>query len=311
MFLLEPTCKDYIWGGTLLVERFGKGNGMSVVAESWELSTHPNGLSRLAGEEGSLRDYLRSEPAAGGAFVTADGDLPILVKLIDARRPLSVQVHPDDAYAARVGQRGKTELWHVLDATPDAYLYLGVNRAVSREEFETRIQNNTVEEVLKKVPVKAGESYFIPSGMLHAIGAGCLIYEVQQSSNLTYRVYDYGRVGADGKPRQLHIQDALAVSRLMPVDTTPPGAGGDVIVSCPYFVLRDVRVSVGSVLCAPEDSFCHLLCVEGTAQAIQGDRRLSVSAGTSLFLGAGERLTLQGNGKFMAVSLSNTQKVSG
>lgn len=310
MFLLEPACKDYIWGGSLLAERFGKGHGMPVVAESWELSTHPDGLTRLAGKKHSLRDYLQNEPAAGGAFVTPDGDLPILVKLIDAQKPLSVQVHPDDAYAARVGQRGKTELWHVLEATPDAYLYLGVSRPVSREEFEERIRNNTVEDVLKKVPVRAGESYFIPAGMLHAIGAGCLIYEVQQSSNLTYRVYDYGRVGVDGKPRQLHIEDALAVSRLSPVDTTPPGTVADVIVSCPYFVLREVQVSAAVPFDAPAESFCHLLCVDGAVTAIQDEQSLSITAGAGLFLKAGESARLEGTGKILAVYLGNTQKTS-
>jgi len=302
MFLLEPACKDYIWGGSLLAKRFGKGGGMPVVAESWELSTHPDGLTHLADGNGSLRDWLRANPIAGGNAVTADGDLPVLVKLIDARKPLSVQVHPDDAYAARVGQRGKTELWYILEAAPDAYLYLGVSRPVSREEFEERIRSNTVEEVLKKVSVKAGESYFIPAGMLHAIGSGCLIYEVQQSSNLTYRVYDYGRTGADGKPRQLHIKDALAVSALVPVDTTPPGRKMGTIAECPYFTLLEVDISGEQAFSAPADSFCHLLCIEGAVTAGQNERELPVCAGAGLFLKAGESVTLKGSGKLLAVS---------
>lgn len=302
MFLLEPVCKDYLWGGSLLAERYGKGGGMPVVAESWEFSTHPDGLSDLAGQGRSLRDWLKENPAAGGSAVTADGDLPILVKLIDAQKALSVQVHPNDAYAARVGQRGKTELWHVLEAADGAYLYLGVNRSVTREEFEEHVRNNTVEEVLKRVSVHAGESYFIPAGMLHAIGAGCLIYEVQQSSNLTYRVYDYGRLGADGKPRQLHIDDALAVSVLEPIDTVPPGNGGDTIVACPYFTLREVNLAEEKPFSAPEDSFCHLFCVDGEITAVQEGNCVPVAVGSGLFLSAGESVLLKGSGKLLAVS---------
>lgn len=303
MYLLEGACKDYLWGGTLLRERFGKGADLAVVAESWELSTHPDGLTMLPCGE-SLRDYLAAHPAAGGACVNAEGDLPLLVKLIDAQKPLSVQVHPDDAYAARVGQRGKTELWHVLEATEDAYLYLGVNQEISCEELECRIAENTVEDILKRVPVKAGESYYIPAGTLHAIGAGCLIYEVQQSSNLTYRVYDYGRVGADGKPRQLHIEDALAVSTLSFVDTTPPQQNKDdgTIVCCPYFTLRELNVDGKVEVSAPENSFCHLLCVCGEMTAEQEAECAALTAGAGLFLAAGESVTVKGCGRLLAVS---------
>ena len=298
MYLLNGACKDYLWGGTLLKERYGKGEELDIVAESWELSTHNDGLTLLP-DGTSLRAYLQNNPAAGGNRV-ADGDLPLLVKLIDACKPLSVQVHPDDAYAARVGQRGKTELWHVLDAAPDAYLYLGLNRPVSREELAERIAHNTVEEILKKVPVHKGESYYIPAGTLHAIGAGCLIYEVQQSSNLTYRVYDYGRLGADGKPRQLHIEDALAVTNRNLVDTTPPkGNEADgTIVSCPYFTLREVAVAGAAEFSAPHNSFCHLLCAEGEV-TVAG---MVLRAGMGAFLCADETVSLQGSGKLLAVS---------
>lgn len=311
MFLLEPAYKDYIWGGTALISRFGKGGGMSVVAESWELSTHRDGLTRLPDGQ-PLRDYLAEHPGAGGGSVGRDGQLPVLVKLIDARRPLSVQVHPDDAYAGRTaGERGKTELWHVLDAEPGAFLYLGVSRPVTREELESRIRDNTVEEILRKVPIHPGESYFVPAGMLHAIGAGSLICEVQQSSNLTYRVYDYGRVGADGKPRPLHIQDALAVARLTPTDTTPPGGenvkgDGDLrsrtIVRCPYFTMGELTLAGDAPYSAPADSFCHLICVAGEAAAEQGETRAVLPAGASLFLNAGETVTLRGSGRLLAVS---------
>lgn len=301
MHLLIPACRSCIWGGTLLKSRFGKGEDLDVVAESWELSTHPDGLTLLPDGE-SLRDRLKREPAAGGVGVTAEGDLPILVKLIDAREPLSVQVHPDDDYAARVGQRGKTELWHVLAAEPGAWLYLGVKETVSRQELACRIEDGTVEQLLKKVPVKAGESYYIPAGTLHAIGPGCLIYEVQQSSNLTYRVYDYGRPGADGAPRPLHIKDALAVSTLTPVNTAPPGRGEEsgVLVRCPCFTLRRLTVVTRAELSAPADRFCHLLCVSGSLAVDAGAGRIEISAGGSVFLCAGEHAVLEGTGTLLA-----------
>ena len=299
MFLLEPVYKDYLWGGTALWERFGKGAGLPVVAESWELSTHPDGLTLLAGSGRTLRDALGE-------------DLPILVKLIDAHKPLSVQVHPDDAYALRAaGERGKTELWHVLAAEKDAYLYLGLKRPVTKAELERAIGENTVEELLNKVPVHAGESYYIPAGMLHAIGPGCLIYEVQESSNLTYRVYDYGRVDAQGRPRELHIADALAVAALAPVSTTPPGAGEAreqgglrrrAIVRCPYFSLWELHLAGQARVSASAGGFCHLLCTEGACSAFQGGESLGLAAGTGLFLTAGEEIALEGEAVLLAVS---------
>lgn len=298
MQLLEPVCKDYLWGGTTLRDRYGKGPGQSIVAESWELSTHPAGLTTIAGSGQPLREAL-------GA------DLPILVKLIDAQKPLSVQVHPDDAYAARTaGERGKTELWHVLDAGPDAYLYLGLKRPVTRAELERAIGDNTVEQLLNRVAVHAGESHYIPAGMLHAIGPGCLIYEVQESSNLTYRVYDYGRRDANGNPRPLHIADALAVAALSPVSTAPPGAGEArteggltrrAIVRCPYFSLWELKLAGQSGFAAPAERFCHLLCVDGAAAAEGCGVALPLPAGAGLFLSPGEHITLRGRAAVLAV----------
>lgn len=298
MFLLEPVYKDYLWGGSALRERFGKGGGLPVVAESWELSTHPDGRTRLAGDGRTLRDALGE-------------DLPILTKLIDAHRSLSVQVHPDDAYARRTaGDRGKTELWHVLAAAEDAYLYLGLKRPVTKAELARAIQDNTVEALLHKTPVHAGESYYIPAGMLHAIGPGCLIYEVQENSNLTYRVYDYGRVDAQGNPRTLHIADALAVATLHPVSTTPPGAGETqacgalsrrAIVRCPYFSLWELRLSGRACFGAGADHFCHLMCVEGAYTAARPQEALSLTAGAGLFLTAGEDVCLEGEAVLLAV----------
>ncbi len=298
MYLLDPVYKDYIWGGMALRERFGKGINMPVVAESWELSTHKDGLTLIAGTGQTLRDRIGC-------------DLPILVKLIDAHKSLSVQVHPDDAYAARTaGERGKTELWHVLSAEEGAFLYLGLKKAVAKEELERAIRDCTVERLLNKVYVKPGESYYIPAGMLHAIGAGCMVYEVQESSNLTYRVYDYGRTDAHGRPRELHIADALVVTTLAPVSSTPPGAGqtagsgalqGRSIVRCPYFSLWKLRLD-GKTDVPAQKSFYHLLCIEGSCTVSRADRRIDMSAGTGIFIAAGECVEAEGSAVLLAVS---------
>ena len=222
---LQGVCKDYLWGGNRLREEFGKTSGADKIAESWELACHKDGSSILkngpdAGK--TLREYL---DAHGTGFLGTNcagcTTVPVLIKLIDAKQDLSIQVHPDDDYAMRVeGEPGKTEMWYIVDAAPGAALYYGVKKAVSKEEFARRIQEQTLPEILNRVEVTAGELYFIPSGTLHAIGAGILLAEIQQNSNTTYRVYDYGRRGADGRLRPLHSEKALDVATLNPLAPT-------------------------------------------------------------------------------------------
>ena len=212
---LKPGCKDYIWGGQRLKTDFGIQSGLNPLSEAWVLSCHPDGPSVLADgpDKGmTLRAWLdKAGKEALGTACEAFEDFPMLIKLIDAKKDLSIQVHPSDAYALEhEGQYGKTEMWVVLDAEPGASLYYGFDREVSLEEFSSRVSDGTLTEVLRKVPVKPGDVFFIPSGTLHAIGAGLVIAEIQQNSNVTYRVFDYGRLGADGKPRPLHVEKALA-----------------------------------------------------------------------------------------------------
>lgn len=218
-FLLSPAGKDYIWGGERLKTLFGKVSALSPLAESWECSVHPDGPSQVASGAfagRSLAEVLAEHPEFLGDSPSAAGGLYILVKLIDAKRDLSVQVHPDDGYAFREegGQQGKTEVWYVLDAEPGACLVFGLNRAATAEELRLSLENGTFESLLRRVPVHRGDVFYIPSGTIHAIGGGILLAEVQQNSNLTYRLYDYGRLGKDGRPRELHIDKALAVADL-------------------------------------------------------------------------------------------------
>jgi mannose-6-phosphate isomerase len=176
-------------------------------------SCHPDGPSYLP-DGTTLAAYIAAHPGCLGTDCDKFEQFPILTKFIDAKQNLSVQVHPSNEYALKKEhQYGKTEMWYVLDCLPGAYLYYGFDHEISKEEFAERIKNNTLTEVLNAVPVHKGDCFFIPSGTLHAICQGIVIAEVQQNSNVTYRVYDYGRVSADGKPRALHIEKALDVTR--------------------------------------------------------------------------------------------------
>ena len=296
---LIPAFKDYLWGGTKLREVYGKPCDFDKVAESWELSTHPAGESRVDGGAYNgltLRQYFQQVPQALGKNAAAFESFPVLIKLIDAKDPLSIQVHPSDEYALRVeGEYGKTEMWVIVDCEPGAFLYFGVNRLVSKEEFRQRIEDNTVLEVLNKVEVHPGDVFFIQAGTIHAIGAGILICEIQQNSNCTYRVYDYDRRGADGRPRELHIEKALDVCRLEPSDTASrlgevkALAGGTVqqLGACKYFSTEKLIVEEALTLEVGEDSFVSLLATEGSGWVEGPENKLAFRAGDSLLVPAG------------------------
>lgn len=286
-YQLIPTCKDYIWGGQRLKTDFGIQSGLNPLSEAWVLSCHPDGPSVLADgpDKGmTLRAWLdKAGKGALGTACEAFEDFPMLIKLIDAKKDLSIQVHPSDAYALEhEGQYGKTEMWVVLDAEPGASLYYGFDREVSLEEFSSRVSDGTLTEVLRKVPVKPGDVFFIPSGTLHAIGAGLVIAEIQQNSNVTYRVFDYGRLGADGKPRPLHVEKALAVTDRRPA---PALDFGDHLGDCRYFTTdgyqEDFRGDCDGT------SFHALLFTEGQGSLTCGGETREVKKGQCWFLPAG------------------------
>lgn len=299
---LSAPCKDYIWGGTKLRTEYNQISSDSKLAESWMLSCHKDGPSVIA--EGkykgmTLKEYIDRE---GKKVLGTDCDkfeqFPILVKLIDAQDRLSVQVHPDNDYALKnEGEYGKTEMWYVVENEPGASLYYGFKQEISKEEFEERIQNNTLLEVLNEVPVHPGDVFFIDSGTLHAIGAGILIAEIQQSSNTTYRIYDYGRIGKDGKPRELHIQKALDVTKLeRPQRSTKPqgavehfdGYNSTLLASCEYFTVSRLEIEEKAGLTADETSFHSILCLSDEADLVCEDgTRLSFCKGGSIFVPAG------------------------
>lgn len=295
-FFLKPSGKDYLWGGQRLNTIFNKNIPLSPLAESWECSIHPDGPSYLPSGE-TLRDFLASHPEALGEKLKGQ-ELPILVKFIDALQDLSIQVHPDDTYASERenGQKGKTEMWYVVDAEPGAKLVYGLKKELSKEEFRAAIEQSTLEEHLNSVDVRKGDVFFINAGTIHAIGAGALIAEIQQNSNLTYRIYDFGRRGKDGKLRELHVDKALDVSDLsvpakyceQPVILQQSeGLQESVIGKCEYFEVRKVVLSGGKyTLPSFSESFRHVLSVSGVAKVTSADLNAEIKAGESLFIPA-------------------------
>lgn len=217
MIKLNSVFKEYIWGGTKIRDVLGKDTGdKQRIAESWEVSTHPDGMSVVAEGKYAGKTLAEYFSAVGwekaGDYAKRNHRLPLLIKYIDAKENLSIQVHPDDKYARKHEREcGKNEMWFVLSAEENAFIYLGFKQEMTKEEIRKRIENNTLEEALNKVPVHKDEAYYIPCGTVHAIGAGCLICEVQQPSNITYRLYDYGRADVNGNRRPLHIDKALDV----------------------------------------------------------------------------------------------------
>lgn len=283
-YKLLPACKDYIWGGQRLKTDFGIDSDLNPLSEAWVLSCHPDGPSVLADTGLTLPEYIEREgPEALGERGRQFESFPLLVKLIDARENLSVQVHPSDEYAlAHEGQYGKTEMWVVLDAAPGAYLYYGFRREVTREEFARHIAEGALTDLLRKLPVQKGDVVFIPSGTLHAIGAGLVIAEIQQNSNVTYRVFDYGRTGMDGRPRALHVEKALEVTDLRPAQ---PTTFGPHLGRCRYFT-TDGHEGPFTGMCGGE-SFHAVLFTEGQGWLSCGGVRRRVKKGECWFLPAG------------------------
>ena len=296
---LSYIAKSAIWGGQTLREAWGKQGGGENIAETWELSVRSNEMATVLNGEAkgmTLAEVLRLWGADCVSSDYREGDrFPMLVKLIDAEDKLSVQVHPDDAYASVVeGDSGKTEMWYIVDAREGASIIYGLKDGVDREKFARAVENGNLSEVMNTVPVEAGESYFIPAGMLHAIGAGILIAEIQQNSDLTYRVYDYDRRGADGSLRPLHTKKALDVVRPFTeaeVEEIRFARGKtndeDCLACSRYFQAHRVTVEGCQTFIQSKDSFASLLCLEGDGEVYYEGTSYPVSKGDSYFLPAG------------------------
>ena len=261
---LYPECKDNLWGGTKLIEKYGKQTEKRPCAESWEISFHDNGLTRLA-DGRTLKEAAEKEDL--GTNAAQFDRFPLLVKFIDAAQDLSVQVHPTDYYALRDYQSyGKTEMWYVAEADEGAGIYLGFNRNVTAEECERAIREKTLSDLLRFYPVKKGEHYFVPAGTVHAICAGCVMFEIQQNCDLTYRLYDYGRKDKNGRERELHVKKALETACLQAKDKISFRAavnGDDRIGVSRYFTLTHAKICGEKVFSTDPASFRAVTCVSG------------------------------------------------
>ena len=280
-FKLKPAAKDYLWGGQRLNDDFGKNIDIDPLAETWECSTHPDGPSVVSGgkyDGRRLIDVLKEHPEYLGKHCEKLGELPILIKFIDAKANLSVQVHPSDDYAREYenGQLGKTEMWYVLDAAKDAKLVYGLKHDCSKDAIRSSIEAGELEKHLQYVPINKNDVFFIEAGTIHAIGAGALIAEIQENSNLTYRLYDYNRVDKNGNKRELHIDKALDVSNLsssaepkqaMRVLNYKPGVANELLSRCKYFEVYRMLINTerrqNVTYCSDELSFRVLLCYAG------------------------------------------------
>lgn len=323
VYKLEPACKDYLWGGNRLRENFHIQDEKNPLAEAWVLSCHKDGESMLVlspSERVSLPAFLRNNPSFSGSLAEKFPVFPVLIKLIDAKLPLSVQVHPDDAYAEkREGGLGKTEMWLILEREEGAFLYYGFKKEYTKEEVRAAIEGQYLTDYLEKVPVEKGDVFFIPAGTVHAIGAGIVIAEIQENSNLTYRVYDYGRKDKNGKERELHIAKALDVMHCKPagrgktVDEEISG-GCRRLASCPYFTVDRAFLREGEKLIKSvgKESFLSaiLLNGQGKVQEEAGGRELSAEKGNSFFIPAGSGdVSFFGDGEWLFTYLSeNAEK---
>lgn len=286
---LFPAFKDYLWGGNRLVKEYNKKSDLDIVAESWELSTHKDGESTVDSgifKCAPLSEYIAKNPKVLGTKASGVSELPVLAKLIDAKDNLSVQVHPNEEYAQiHHNQHGKTEMWHVLDCENGACLYYGFKRETSAAELEEAIKNNTVTELLNKVEVKRGDTFFIEAGTVHAIGSGILIYELQQNSNVTYRLYDYDRRDKNGNTRPLHIADALAVAKKEPTKPHTNISDG-LLAKCDIFTAEKIKLTDKTSLPITEDSFVSLVITEGEGRLRLGDSEIDLRKGDSIFIPA-------------------------
>lgn len=302
-FLLKPAGKGYLWGGRRLIDDYGKDLDMMPLAETWECSTHPDGPSKVASgrfKGQTLEKVIREHPEFLGKHPAPNRELPILVKFIDAKDNLSIQVHPNDEYAMRheKGQLGKSEMWYVLDASPNASLFYGLHHRVDQGALRQSILDGSIEKHLQKIAIRKNDLFYVKAGTIHAIGAGALIAEIQQNSDLTYRLYDYNRADPSGSKRTLHIEKALEVADL--TGCTAPrqplrvlnyrqGCASEFLCRCKYFEVH--RLLVNTENCrtlvpyqSDNMSFRVLLCINGCGDLlIMNGNTIQIFKGDCIF----------------------------
>lgn len=290
---LKPYISETIWGGRKLISDFNIKTEKANAAEGWMLSCLTDGSSTVVNGEFSgklLPEVIGTNPEWCGTNVKKFKEFPVLIKFIDAMDNLSVQVHPTKEYCEKTGRgRSKTECWYIIDADEDAYLLLGFKDKISDETFKKSIEDGNLTDYVGKVPVKPGDFFFIDSGTLHAICKGVLLAEVQESSNTTYRIFDYNRVGKEGKPRELHVADATAVTKLEKYSQHVVAQTDDkkkLLADCELFKVWNYTVEGEFSDFCDGDSFVSLLIMSGSGElSVNGDK-LALNKGDSIFIPA-------------------------
>jgi mannose-6-phosphate isomerase len=314
-----PILKEVIWGGTMLKDIYGKKTESDKIGESWELSGLPNNVSVVNNGEYaglSLYDVIELNPHAilGNKNIQRSGmNFPLLIKLIDACDDLSIQVHPNDEQAQPLGSAGKTEMWYVLSAKPDTALISGMTKPLTQAEYVERVGNGTIADVLQKHMVRRGDVFFIPAGRIHAIGRGIMLLEIQQSSNITYRIFDYNRRDANGKQRELHTEqakniinynDCLPTKTLYKRQINMPFN----IAQCPYFTANIIDMDGHVSICRDyneNDSFEILTCTKGSASIrCNANASYNIVAGKTMLIPAAiPHITIIPNGEAEIVEI--------
>ncbi len=296
--VFKPVYKDYIWGGERLAAVYGRTDTPEVCAESWEIAARPDGESIVASGPFAGRGLTELSNEYGTALIgtraPAPHHFPLLFKVIDARDRLSVQVHPNAENAESTGGEPKTEMWVVLDCLPGALLYAGLAEGATPESLRRSLADGTAATQLVAHPVEPGQALFIPGGLAHAIGAGCLIYEVQQNSNSTYRLFDWNRVGAGDQSRPLHVEKGLVAldwslpvpQMIDPVEGGRAGAGWSDVVACDYFNVRRLNLTEPLDVALDGLSFHALFVTAGAVAVSAGGERVLLRAGQSALVPA-------------------------
>jgi mannose-6-phosphate isomerase len=312
----KPVYKDYIWGGDRLSKKFHRTGTPTPCAESWEISAHPDGTSivsqgKYAGR--SLPDLASEFGVALIGTKTPDPTrFPLLFKLIDARDKLSVQVHPNNANAALTHGEPKTEMWYVLDRVQGSSLYAGLREGATPELLRAALVDGTADKCLTEVQVNPGDAIFIPGGLVHAIGDGCLIYEVQQNSNTTYRLYDWNRVGADGKPRPLHIEESFKTidwnngegNARMREGAKVQIPGYKSLVCCAFFQVGKLALEGNTSIAHDGTTFTALFVENGNISVEAGGETVQLVKGMSCLIpAAAQKFSLTGNASLLITTL--------
>lgn len=330
IYKLTPFLLEKLWGGTKLQTMYGKGDNSSCIAESWELSAHDAGPSKVCGGKYDGLSLKELIDALGrgvmGEAATDAVKFPLLIKFINAEKPLSIQIHPNDEYAMKhENDYGKNEMWYVIDAAPDSYLYYGLNRPVTKEELRESIENGRLPELLCKMSVKKGDVFFVRAGTIHAIGEGLVLCEIQESSNVTYRMFDYNRVdGKTGKTRELHVDKAIDVTDIeLNVRAAKETASENkcshfcrpntekTMVDCEFFKTDLVNVDNHFEVAIDGKSFKALVFISGEGNVYTGTKEApleetvqSYKAGDVFFVPAGDKtVSIDGNCECIIVEL--------